>query len=372
MMNAIKKLNRTTYEYTPDYAVAPGETLREVIENLSMSQKELATRTGLTEQTIIRIIKGVQPITFETANKLEMVTGVSARMWNNLEMQYQEQLSKIRQAKELEQSIDWLQDIPTTELISRGVIPSEALKASKAGLVQETLKFYGVSSVDSWHDVWCDPKVAARRSDCFETKSGPASAWIRLGELQAQEIACLPYNQEYFKDAVQVIRSLTTKTPEAFVVEMRTVCAESGVALVLVPELKKVPWNGASKWLSPHKAMILLNLRGKGEDIFWFSFFHEAYHVLYGEKKRLYIAEAHSKDVQEQKADRFAADTLIPETYNSLITGFTTRQEIIDLAQQLSLSPGIVAGRYRHLTGNWTHFNDLTKTFTWVESKGGR
>ena len=79
----------------PNYAVAPGETLGEVIESLSMTQKELATITGMTEQAIICILKGSQPITFETANKLEIVTGIPARMWNNLEMQYREQLRKI-------------------------------------------------------------------------------------------------------------------------------------------------------------------------------------------------------------------------------------------------------------------------------------
>jgi len=87
--------SKRTYKYAPDYAVAPGETLREVIEGLSMTQKELATRTELTEQTIIRILKGEQPITFETANKLEVVTGIPVRMWNSLEMRYREQLSKI-------------------------------------------------------------------------------------------------------------------------------------------------------------------------------------------------------------------------------------------------------------------------------------
>ncbi|MFA6845036.1 MAG: helix-turn-helix domain-containing protein [Sphaerochaetaceae bacterium] len=360
------KKEKRIYEYSPDYAVDPGETLAEVIASLSMTQKELAMRTGLTEQTIVRILKGVQPITFETANKLEMVTGVPARTWNNLEMQYQEQLSKIKQARDLERGIDWLQGIPVKELIARGAIPDET---SKAGLVKATLKFYGVSSVETWHEVWCDPKVAARRSDCFETQSGPASAWIRLGELQAQEIVCLPFNEERFKNAVQVIRKLTIKNPDAFIDEMRKICAESGVALALVPELKKVPWNGASKWLSPSKAMILLNLRGKGEDIFWFSFFHEAYHVLHGEKKRLYIAEKNSTDEEEQNADRFAADILIPEKYDSVIVGFTTEQEILALAQDLSLSPGIVAGRYRHLTEKWTHFKGLTRTFTWTEDK---
>lgn len=83
-----------TYAYTPDYAVAPGQTLSEVIESLGMTQKELALRMGLTEQSIIRILNAEQPISFDTATKLEMVTAVPARMWNNLEMHYREQLSK--------------------------------------------------------------------------------------------------------------------------------------------------------------------------------------------------------------------------------------------------------------------------------------
>ncbi|MDD3058596.1 MAG: helix-turn-helix transcriptional regulator, partial [Sphaerochaeta sp.] len=60
-MNGNKNADRK-YAYTPDYAVAPGETLAEVLESLSMTQKECAKRCGLTEQTIVRIIKGDQPI----------------------------------------------------------------------------------------------------------------------------------------------------------------------------------------------------------------------------------------------------------------------------------------------------------------------
>ena len=41
-----------------DYAVPPGRTLREVIAGQNMSQKELAARADLTEQTIVRILKG--------------------------------------------------------------------------------------------------------------------------------------------------------------------------------------------------------------------------------------------------------------------------------------------------------------------------
>ena len=82
------------YGFEPDYAIPPGKTLKEVMESLNMSQKELAVRSGLAVQSLNRIFKGDQPISYETANKLELATGVPARMWNNLEAQYREQLAK--------------------------------------------------------------------------------------------------------------------------------------------------------------------------------------------------------------------------------------------------------------------------------------
>ena len=89
------------FEFKPDYAVARSETLLETIESLNMSQKELSDRTGLTVISISRIIEGTQPITPETANKLEMATGVPSRFWNNLESLYREQLAKIKELKTL-------------------------------------------------------------------------------------------------------------------------------------------------------------------------------------------------------------------------------------------------------------------------------
>jgi Zn-dependent peptidase ImmA (M78 family) len=279
-----------------------------------------------------------------------------------LELQYQEQRRKIKQKEAYEQSIHWLNGIPTKELIAQGVLDSSA---SKADMVGETLRFYGVASVDAWEDVWMDPKVAARRSACFETNIGAASAWIRLGELQAQDIVCAPFNVDCFRTALEEIRKLTISEPALLLPKMKELCAACGVALVMVKEIKEVPWNGASKWLSPSKAMILVSLRGRAEDLFWFSFFHEAYHILHGEKKRLYIAEERSTDKQEQEADRFAANILIPEAYNKTISQIVSKEDVLAIAKQLGVSSGIVAGRYRHLTGNWSYFKDMIRSFDW-------
>jgi len=352
------------YGFDPDYAVPPGETLREVIESLGMSCKELAIRTGLTEQSINRILKGSQPITYETANRLEFATGVPASMWNNLEAQYREQLARINERERLEKERDWLKEIPVAELVNRGILPQTK---DKALLVREALKFYSVNSVQTWRQVWLKPAVAARRSTCFESRPGPASAWIRIGELQAREIDCVPFDKNRFKKALIEIRGLTREAPEIFEPEMRRLCARAGVAVALIKEMQKVPWSGATKWLTPQKAMIILTLRGKGEDKFWFSFFHEAGHVLHDSKKELLINDGSHDDPREKRADDFAAEFLIPSKYNDTIRQIRSRAQIISLADRIGIAPGIVAGRFQYLTKKWIYFNDLIRKFEWAE-----
>ena len=360
MIKATKK-----YVFEPDYAVPPGETLRETIEFLGMSQKELSSRTGLSVQSLNRIIKGEQPITYETANILELVLNVPASMWNNLEAQYREQLAKNHERKRLESNLEWLKSIPVAELVKRQIVPPLEDKVEQ---LRAVLAFFGVSSVSAWHRIWDEPAVAARRTACFESCPGVASAWIRQGEIQANSIDCADFSKNKFKDALLEIRKLTVLTPQEFTDKMRLFCAESGVALVFVPEMKRAPWYGATKWISPNKAMILLNLRGKMEDLFWFAFFHEAGHVLHDSKKDLLINNGSKihEDEREIRANEYAAEFLIPERYNERIRRARSKQDLINIANLLEISPGIVAGRRQYLTDNYRYFNGLKRKFEWA------
>lgn len=250
------------YSFEPDYAIPPGETLKETVESIGMTQAELSKRTGLTVQSINRIYKGEQPIIYETANKLELVTGVPARFWNNLEAKYREQLEKTKELEELNNNLDWLKIVPIAELKKRGLISKTSKRTEQ---LRDVLKFFGVSSVSAWEEIWTKPKVAARRSICFESIPGYAATWIREGERIAQTIDCAPYNKNQFKVTIKEIRKLTVEDPNVFGPKMTELCAQTGVALALVPEMKKVPWNGATKWLSSNKAMIdPLSACGKG------------------------------------------------------------------------------------------------------------
>ena len=118
-MKALRK-----YAFEPDYAVPPGASVRETMEALGMSQRELADRTGLTVQTLNRIFKGDQPITCETANRLDLVTGTPAAYWNQLETQYRAQLARLEERSRLENDLVWIRTIPAATLVARKAIPA--------------------------------------------------------------------------------------------------------------------------------------------------------------------------------------------------------------------------------------------------------
>ena len=85
---------RTKNEYRPSEVSPPGATLREILEERSISQAELAARTGRPKKSINEIIKGKAAITNQTALELELALGISAEFWNRREQHYREHLAR--------------------------------------------------------------------------------------------------------------------------------------------------------------------------------------------------------------------------------------------------------------------------------------
>jgi len=98
-----------------------------------------------------------------------------------------------------------------------------------------------------------------------------------------------PYDKDRFIEALLAIRKLTDSEPETFEPEIERLCAGCGVAVVFVPEVPGTRAYGATRWITPTKAILQLSLRGKAEDLLWFTFFHEAAHILKHGKRDVFI-----------------------------------------------------------------------------------
>lgn len=352
---------RKLHLYTPTRPVAPGETLRETIDHLKMSQRELAQRLGLTPVSVNRILQGEQPITQETAGGLERVTGVPARFWNNLERQYRELLEKQAQRERAKAETSWLLDFPHKVLVKRGYLPDTK---DEAELVNASLRFFGFASVDQHREHWQHRAAAARRSQSFESDPGAAAAWIRMGELEAAKIQTEPYNAKAFRAAVLWTRGQTRRPWSESLPAVRAACAAAGVAFCVVEGVARAPWSGATVWLAPDKAMVLLSLRHKTDERFWFSFFHEAAHVLQDSKKEIHLNDGEDDDPCEVKANRWAEDTLIPADRLREVATLASEADAQRIADELGIAPGIVVGRHQFLTKRFNRFNKLKRKIT--------
>lgn len=353
--------------FQPDYAIPPGETLREIMDAQSMTIESLALRIGMDARSLHRIFSGLQPIVPETSVRLEMVFGIPASFWNNLQAQYAETLARLSERDRLDEerrtNKAWIKKFPLSLMKKRKYIPEAK---DETEIYRALLSFFGVTSKGALEQTCAYSNIAARRSMCFGTDKWHMAVWIRQGEREVANTIVEAYDANQFKKSLAKIRSLTLKTPEIFVPEMKNLCAVAGVRLALVPEIPKVPWNGATKWIRG-RPLIILNLRGKGEDVFWFSFFHEASHVLHDDHRSLHVAD-NSDDKAERKADEFAAESLMPAKYNYRVCDAKTESEIGLIAQELGIAPGIVAGRYRHLTKKWNRYAHLIRKFKWMDA----
>lgn len=360
------------YDYVPKVVSPPGDTLLETIEALGMTQLELSQRMGRPAKTINEIINGKTAITPETALQLERVLGVPAHFWRNREEQYQQYLLAQKDEAELAKCGDWLEEIPFRHLAERGWLKDGASDVER---VKSGLEYFGVASVGAWRSTWGSPAAAYRQSPAFEADPGAVAAWLRKGEIEARAIECSPYRKQEFTEVLQKTRSLTVEQQEVFIPKMQSLCAQAGVAVVFVPELPRCRASGAARWLNRGKALVQLSLRYKTNDHLWFTFFHEAAHVLCGDRSCTFIDEFGSRDLaseEEVHADRFAADILIPPAEYRRFTkaaqgGLISRKDVLGFAKSIDVAPGIVVGRLQH--DNllpYTHLNSLKVQLKWT------
>lgn len=352
--------------FSPDYTVPTGEILEEYLETAGMSQAELAQRTGLTPKTVNKIVQGRAPLTHDTAIRLERVLGRPAHFWNRLEADYRETLAR-RRAREAERKeLDWVKKFPIRKMVELGWLPKGRNPTEE---LENLLRYFGVNSPREWADLWSRQTVAYRRTQSFEAVPEALFAWLRQGELQGRARACEPYDPAAFRALLKELRGLTREPPEVFQPRLRERCAGVGVTVEFVPELPKSRASGATRWLSPQKALIQLSLRYCVDDHLWFSFFHEAGHVLLHGKREMFVEGTNGLDGEkEQEADRFAADLLIPRRVwdDFVAAGKPSLAQVCDLADRLGVAPGIVVGRlqFEGISG-WNWGNKLKQRFTW-------
>ncbi|MCY4619491.1 MAG: HigA family addiction module antitoxin [Chloroflexi bacterium] len=331
-------------DYRPNRALHPGRFLKDQLAHFGMSQRELAERMERPPQVINQITREKKSITPETALGIEKVLGIDAQFWINLQAVHDLVVARMEEDEKLELQRHWLKKIPDRKIAEFGWIERHDRVSER---LRELLKFFGTPSLESLQPT--TEVVGFRITEKAKVNEWALRAWLRRGEIEAREVEVAGYDEQRFRDAVKEIRSLTLEDPSEYWSKMRGLCAAAGVVLLGVPHLPKTGANGVTRWLSPKVAIIQLNLRYGTADIFWFTFFHEAGHVLQHETKRTFVdlKGEERRNPDEDEADAFARESLITrDEWEPFVTnGDFSSSSIRSFASSQELHPGIVVGR---------------------------
>ena len=336
----------------------------EELEEVGMTQKELAVRLGRPPQAVNEIVRGKKAITPETALGLERVLGIPAAFWVNLEAGYRMTLARNKDRVGLADYEEWLQEFPVKVMETRGWIPTERDRSDK---VRRLLEYFGVASISAYQEAVgfrITPGAAPKVS------RGALGAWLRKGELEAKDVETAPYDKARFRGALDEARGMTRQPASEFQEPLRQICADAGVVVGIVPELPKSRANGATRWLTDDKALIQLSLRYKWQDVFWFTFFHEAGHLLKHRSRKIIVEgiNGDSEDI-EREADEFAADFLIPpESWKEFTkSGSYSGSSVTRFADRLGVASGIVVGRlHKERRVPYNQLTSLKGLYQWV------
>ncbi|MCM1267656.1 MAG: HigA family addiction module antitoxin [Bacteroidales bacterium] len=319
-------------------ATPPGVTIKEQLNDRDMSQKEFAARMDMSEKHISRLINGDVQLTPEMAVRLEMVLGVPAGFWNNLEAIYREKIIKAEAENAMDTDVELAKQIPYSEMAKFGWVPETKDTKEKVIYLR---KYFEVVELSILANVQIT-RIACRRLAITEKSDLALMAWAQEAKIKARDIQTSLISIKELIAAMPELRKMTLLKPQEFCPQIKKSLADCGIALVFLPHLKGSFLQGAS-FPDGNKIVVGLTARGKDADKFWFSLFHELAHIVLG-----HVGQPNGTTEEDEKAaDAWSEETLIAaDDFESFRRkGDYSEKSVICFAREQGIAPGIVVGR---------------------------
>ena len=265
------------YEDDIDIAIPPGATLKEVLQDRHMTQKEFATRMDMSEKHISKLINGEVQLTQAVALRLETVLGVPAYYWNGLEALYREKIERIQARAEKKTDLALVRKFPDTEIVDFGWVPPAETPEEKADHLH---RYFGMVSLSllgnrQLSHIACHQLNPSRKDDLA------ILAWAQQARILARDIETKPFNHQKLETKLPKLRRLPSDITSAVIDEIRELLAGCGIALVLLPPRELSHLHGITLF-AEGKIIVGLCEEPSSMKNFRSDLFHELAHVMLG------------------------------------------------------------------------------------------
>lgn len=335
-------------QYVPESISHPGETLREKLEEMDMGSKEFAIRTGKPEKTISLVLNGESAITPDMAVLFESVLKIPAHFWMQRQNLYNESQARIKRQEAIKEAEPWARSFPYADMSKKGWVPKTRKVEEK---VVYLFQFFGVATHHAWESYYLESKLKIEFRISLAHTNNPyaISAWLRHGEIEADQMATISYNKQKLEKSLPSLKNVMAQQPTNFFAQIQDICANAGVKVVYTPGLPKAPICGATRWLGD-VPLVQLTGRYNRNDSFWFTFFHELGHILKHGKKYISLEKVdyeEKDDTKEAEADAFAIEWTFSEKQEKEVMQeeVLDKEKILAYAQKFNTHPAMIIGR---------------------------
>lgn len=338
-------------EHYPISFPDPIEAIKFRMEQQGLTQKDMQKYIG-SQSKVSEVLNYKRSLSLSMIRSLHEGLGIPA------EVLLQEPGGKIDAEK-----FNW-RDYPFAEMFNNGYFSSfeGTLHQIKEYSEEHLYDLFSVFEGNTPEPVYC-------RSSDKEMDMNALKAWHAKALKIASEESLPDFSRDFLSDKFfdEIISlSYFSNGPQL----AKEYLNKKGIHFVLLKHLPKTYLDGACFKALDGSPVIGMTLRYDRLDNFWFTLAHELAHLKLhlDEDNRAFFDDTDeipnpANGDCEPEADSFALDILIKtEMWNSVsgqLLNYPNPNEIQEIAQKLSISPAIIAGRIRWETKQFAILNEL-------------
>ena len=352
-------------ENMPFVAVHAGEYIKVELESRGMTQKELATLTGIQTSILNDIIRGRRNVTAEQSVLIGKAMEIDDTFFYDMQKKYDMDCARISKnvAEQLAAMKVWnvLKDMISVKYFKKiGVLTSDIKKN-----IEAIFQIFNVKNLEEMFVLREQEAqlVYYKKSEKLKTNIEDLFSWKYYSMfLSKKEKIDNVFNANNIDSLFTELNSIFEENSKT-VERTKKACGKYGIKFVVSPKEGQVPVDGMS-FVQDGTPTIVLTLRVDSIDNFAFSIMHELGHIMLhlsdSEKVFVSIADKEYDNKYEEEANAFARDRLIPsdlwkrfQTQTRDVSPYKIAPYISDFAKKINVNPQIILGRFTYETRNY-------------------
>lgn len=356
----------------PNWASPPGDTIVRLMIKREIDASELADSLGLSKLDFEALIHGHRRLTQDDAVILADNLGSTPRFWLSRDKAYVVDMARLDSGNSTDPETSWLASMPASSMRKYGWVSKNT--RAKDRLKREVLAFFDCSTLQEWGERYSSGigAVAFRTSLSLVSDGMATLVWLRAGERAAAKWEMPQFDRFAFETLVPNLKKLSSfKHPSVFLPRLVDACRSVGVSVATVRTPAGCRASGASWFDANGNPVILLSFRHLAEDHFWFTFFHEAAHILLHGQNHIDGEGAEpmgaDNEKQEFEANQFAQELLFPaELREALRARGLSPKSILASARSAGVTAGIIVGQLENAEDiHRGRFSFLKRRYRW-------